>query len=65
MRFIGGPKDGEELFREHGEPAPTGEVTVTSTYFSVEDGEENQERTERHLYRADSFGNLRHVRRLS
>lgn len=62
MRFIGGPKDGEPIFLEHGEPAPTGEVTVTSTWFNDDD---EKVATERHLYRADAFGNLRHVRRLS
>lgn len=60
MRFIGGPKDGEPLFLGNAE-RPTGDLTVASTWFS----EENEEmETQKHLYRADAFGNLRHVRRL-
>lgn len=62
MKFIGGPKDGEPIFLEHGEPAPKGEVTVTSTRF---DGDNQKVAVERHLYKADAFGNLKHVRRLS
>ena len=64
MRFIGGPKDGEPLHLDPGYEAPKTDVTVTSSYMVVEDGEERLERQEKHLYRPDAFGNLRHVRRL-
>ena len=60
MKYIGGPKDGDPLELQPGQEPPRGDVTVTSVWF--EDG--MQERTERHLYRADAFGNLRHVRRV-
>ncbi len=60
MKYIGGPKDGDPLELQPGQESPRGDVTVTSVWF--EDG--TQERTERHLYRADAFGNLRHVRRV-
>lgn len=62
MRFIGGPKDGENLHVDPGHEKPTGDVAVTSTWFT--DSEE-MVRVERHLYTPDSFGNLKHVRRLS
>lgn len=58
MKYIGGPKDGDPLELQPGQESPRGDVTVTSVW--LEDG--MQERTERHLYRADAFGNLRHVR---
>lgn len=63
MRFVGGPKDGEELYIEPGKdlPKPRDEVRVQSTFFD-EDG--TQTATEHHLYRADAFGRLVHVRRL-
>lgn len=61
MKFIGGPKDGEELFLDSGTEKPVGEVAVTSTWFS----DENQQMAvERHLYTPDAFGNLKHVRRI-
>lgn len=63
MRFVGGPKDGEELYIEPGKhvPLPHDEVTVTSTWFN-EDNEKQD--TQRHLYRVNAFGQLAHVRRL-
>lgn len=61
MKFIGGPKDGEPLFLQPGDERPTGDVTVTSSWFNDDDEKVAEER---HLYRADAFGNLRHVRRL-